>query len=185
MSAYHVLLSVMPFKLATPAIKAGRILLEAAPVELDLDKVREDLLTVCYSSIFRTSLKAAQLPEVISIHDMHVWILSHSYVIILARRSIFTQPHRVILASLHVCVPPGTSLEQWERTEQSLQHCFAAYGVNHVTISPELYRDPASAAQTLAGDDIVICKSASHQEGLGCAVGELRSLRKRAQTDSA
>jgi zinc transporter 1 len=80
MSAYHVLLSVTPFKLATPAIKAGRILLEAAPVELDLDKVREDLLTVCYSSIFRTSLKAVQLPEVISIHDMHVWILSHSYV---------------------------------------------------------------------------------------------------------
>ncbi|KAJ7917491.1 CDF zinc transporter [Mycena leptocephala] len=148
-------ISLIIFASAIPmTIKAGRILLEAAPVELDLDKVREDLLT---------------LPEVISIHDMHVWILSHS----------------VILASLHVCVPPGTSLEQWERTEQSLQHCFAAYGVNHVTISPELYRDPASAAQTLAADDIAICKSASHQEGLGCAVGELRSLRKRAQTDSA
>jgi len=144
-------ISLIIFASAIPmTIKAGRILLEAAPVELDLDKVREDLLT---------------LPDVISIHDMHVWILSQS----------------VILASLHVCVPPGTSLEQWERTERSLQHCFAAYGVNHVTISPELYRD--SAAQTLSGDDIIICKS-SHQEGLGCAVGE-RSLRKRPAADSA
>ncbi|KAJ7654454.1 hypothetical protein DFH06DRAFT_1133239 [Mycena polygramma] len=78
---------------AVNTIKTGRILLEAAPVELDLEKVQEDLLT------------------------------------------------SVILASLHVCVPPGTSLEQWERTEQSLQHCFAAYGVNYVTISPELHRD--------------------------------------------
>jgi len=143
-------ISLIIFASAIPmTIKAGRILLEAAPVELDLDKVREDLLT---------------LPDVISIHDMHVWILSQS----------------VILASLHVCVPPGTSLEQWERTEQSLQHCFAAYGVNHVTISPELHRD--SAAQTLS-DDIIVCKS-SNQEGLGCAVGE-RSLRKRPAVDSA
>ncbi|KAF7356515.1 Zinc/cadmium resistance protein [Mycena venus] len=114
--AVSLAISLIIFASAIPmTIKAGRILLEAAPVELDLDKVREDLLT---------------LPDVISIHDMHVWILSQS----------------VILASLHVCVPPGTSLEQWERTEQSLQHCFAAYGVNHVTISPELYHD--SAAQT-------------------------------------
>lgn len=33
-------------QLAPVAIKAGRILLEAAPVELDLDKVQEDLLAV-------------------------------------------------------------------------------------------------------------------------------------------
>ncbi|KAJ7642744.1 CDF-like metal transporter [Mycena polygramma] len=89
-------ISLIIFASAIPmTIKTGRMLLEAAPVELDLEKVQEDLLT---------------LPDVISIHDMHVWILSQS----------------VILASLHVCVPPGTSLEQWERTEQSLQHCFAA-----------------------------------------------------------
>ncbi|KAJ7334267.1 putative CDF zinc transporter [Mycena albidolilacea] len=148
--AVSLAISLIIFSSAIPmTIKAGRILLEAAPVELDLEKVREDLLT---------------LPDVVSIHDMHVWILSQS----------------VILASLHVCVPPGTSLEQWERTEQSLQHCFAAYGVNHVTISPELYHD--NAEQTLSGDDIVVCKS-SNQDGLGCAVGE--RLRKRPATDSA
>jgi zinc transporter 1 len=89
----------------------------------------------------------------------------------------FAYACRLILASLHVCVPPATSLEQWEKTERSLQHCFSAYGVNHVTISPERFRD--SAAQTLAGEDDAVCKSA---HALGCAVGELR---KRAPVDSA
>ncbi|KAJ7091434.1 CDF zinc transporter [Mycena belliarum] len=136
-------ISLIIFASAIPmTIKAGRILLEAAPVELDLDKVKEDLLA---------------LPDVLAVHDLHVWILSQS----------------VILASLHVCVPPKTSLEQWERTERCLQHCFSAYGVNHVTISPERFRD--SVAQSLVGDDIAVCKSAlAHSEGLGCAVGDLR-----------
>ncbi|KAJ7696573.1 CDF zinc transporter [Mycena rosella] len=143
-------ISLIIFAGAIPmTIKAGRILLEAAPVELDLDKVKEDLLA---------------LPDVLAVHDLHVWILSQS----------------VILASLHVCVSPGTSLEQWERTERSLQQCFAAYGVNHVTISPERFRD--SAAQTLSGEDMGVCKSALSLEGLGCAVGDLR---KRAPADSA
>ncbi|KAJ7043703.1 putative CDF zinc transporter [Mycena alexandri] len=142
-------ISLVIFASAIPmTIKAGRILLEAAPVELDLDKVREDLLT---------------LPDVVSIHDMHVWILSQS----------------VILASLHVCVPPGTTLEQWERTEQSLQHCFSAYGVNHVTISPELYHE--SASQSLSGEDAILCKS----QDVGCAVGESRLIKKRPRTDNA
>ncbi|KAJ7170488.1 CDF zinc transporter [Mycena crocata] len=150
--AVSVGISLIIFASAIPmTIKAGRILLEAAPVELDLDKVKEDLLA---------------LPDVLAIHDLHVWILSQS----------------VILASLHVCVPPGTSLEQWEDTEQCLQHCFAAYGVNHVTISPEVSHGD-SAAQTLTGEEIV-CKSASHHESLGCAIGE-RSLRKRTPPDSA
>ncbi|KAJ7759213.1 CDF zinc transporter [Mycena metata] len=144
-------ISLIIFASAIPmTIKAGRILLEAAPVELDLDKVREDLLT---------------LPDVVSIHDMHVWILSQS----------------VILASLHVCVPPGTTLEQWETTERSLQHCFSAYGVNHVTISPELYHE--SAAQSVSGEDTILCKS--QDLGLGCAVGESRLVRKRPRTDNA
>ncbi|KAJ7457871.1 hypothetical protein FB451DRAFT_1406727 [Mycena latifolia] len=43
--------------------QAGRILLEAAPVELDLDKVKEDLLA---------------LPDVLAVHNLHVWILSQS-----------------------------------------------------------------------------------------------------------
>ncbi|KAJ7130619.1 CDF zinc transporter [Mycena epipterygia] len=147
-------ISLIIFASAIPmTIKAARILLEAAPVELELDKVEADL---------------RDLDGVDSVHDMHVWILSQS----------------LILASLHVCVPPGTSLEQWEVTERRLQHCFAAYGVNHVTISPELSVSRESATLSGDRDDAIMCKSASHQEGLACAVGE-KSLRKRAVANSA
>ena len=33
----------------TAALKSGRILLEASPIHLDLGKVKEDLLSVCFS----------------------------------------------------------------------------------------------------------------------------------------
>lgn len=78
---------------------------------------------------------------------------------------------RVILASLHVCVPVGTSLEQWEKTEQILQHCFAEYGIRHVTISPEIHRDTLStqpSEETIGG-----CRLPSHDD-FGCAVSDLK-----------
>ncbi|THU79297.1 cation efflux protein [Dendrothele bispora CBS 962.96] len=68
-----------------------------------------------------------RFPDVLSVHDLHVWHLSQSD----------------ILASLHVCVPTETSMSEWSRIESEIQHCFAAYGVRHVTISPELPHPPA------------------------------------------
>ncbi|KAF8892244.1 CDF zinc transporter [Infundibulicybe gibba] len=119
------------------AMKSGRILLEATPLHLDLEKVKDDLIAV---------------PDVLSVHDLHVWHLSQS----------------VILASLHVCVPYGTSLEQWEKTEQYLQHCFSAYGIRHVTISPEIFRDSQIQSEEIKG-----CRLPSQDE-FGCAVSELK-----------
>jgi len=133
-------ISLIIFASAIPMTwKSGRILLEAAPLYLDLAKVKEDLIAI---------------PDVLSVHDLHVWHLSQS----------------VILASLHVCVPTGTSLERWEQIEQTLQHCFQAYGISHVTISPELQR---SEAQSI--NDIVMgCSRLSSQDDFGCAVSELK-----------
>ena len=86
---------------------------------------------------------------------------------------------RVILGSLHVCVPTGTSLEQWETTERSLQHCFEEYGISHVTISPETYRDVSTAvssSEEIGGG----CRLPSHDD-FGCAVNELKK-RKASST---
>jgi len=145
--AVSLAISFVIFASAIPTtIKSGRILLEAAPIELDLAKVQADLLA---------------LDGVLAVHDLHVWMLSQS----------------LILASLHVCVPPGTSLEQWEKTEQSLQHCFSAYGVNHVTMSPEVYRP----TRTPSSEEMPLCNSAT-EAGPGCAVNILNgksSLVKR------
>jgi len=81
----------------------------------------------------------------------------------------------VILGSLHVCVPLGTSLQQWEKTERYLQHCFEEYGINHVTISPEIYRDFQISTQS--SEDTGGCRLPSH-DGFGCAVSA-DSLKKR------
>lgn len=140
--AVSLAISLIIFGSAIPTtMKSSRILLEAVPLHLDLEKVKDDLLSV---------------PDVISVHDLHVWHLSQS----------------VILGSLHVCVLLGTTLEQWEKTEQCLQDCFSAYGISHVTISPEMCRD--SQMQTERSDETVGgCKS-HFQDEFGCAVNDLR-----------
>ncbi|KAF8239414.1 hypothetical protein L208DRAFT_1420809 [Tricholoma matsutake] len=139
--AVSLAISLIIFGSAIPTtMKSSRILLEAVPLYLDLEKVKDDLLSV---------------PDVLSVHDLHVWHLSQS----------------VILASLHVCVPFGATLEQWEKTEQCLQHCFSAYGISHVTISPEMYRDSQVRSDRTSGTSR--CKSHS-QDDFGCAVHDVR-----------
>lgn len=145
--AASLAISLIIFASAIPmTLKSGRILLEAAPLYLDLAKIKEDLLSI---------------PDVLSVHDLHVWHLSQS----------------VILASLHACVPTGTSLEQWEQIEQTLQHCFQAYGISHVTISPELQR---SEVQSLNDFQLVPtggCSRLPSHDDYGCAVSELKKRR--------
>ncbi|KAJ7091552.1 hypothetical protein B0H15DRAFT_948489 [Mycena belliarum] len=49
-----------------------------------------------------------------------------------------------IFASLRVCVPPGMTLEQWERTEGGVRGCFLLHGVTHVATSPQHFRGCAA-----------------------------------------
>jgi len=141
--AVSAMISLIIFTSAVPITrKVGRILLEAAPSHLDLAKIREDLMAI---------------PDVLSVHDLHVWHLSQS----------------VILASLHVCVPPGTLIDQWEKMEQTLQHCFSEYGVSHVTISPEIHRDGQMSESATQEGAKERCQLPT-QDQFGCAVTELR-----------
>jgi zinc transporter 1 len=80
----------------------------------------------------------------------------------------------VVLASLHVCLPAGTSLEQWEEIEQILQHCFQAYGISHVTISPELPRSEPQHLNDLLAPTGGCNRLSSSQDEFGCAVSELK-----------
>ncbi|KAF8630132.1 hypothetical protein AX15_003088 [Amanita polypyramis BW_CC] len=139
--AASLAISFIIFAGAIPTtLKTGRILLEASPIYLDLQKIKQDLTTI---------------PGVRSIHDLHVWHLSQS----------------VILASLHVCVPSGTSLQEWEKMEGCLQHCFSAYGIGHVTISPEIHRDNLDSSEP--SDESGGCRLPT-QDDFGCSVTDLR-----------
>ncbi|KIY51832.1 CDF zinc transporter [Fistulina hepatica ATCC 64428] len=158
--AASLLISMIIFASAIPlTIKSSRILLEAAPTDLDLENVKDDLV---------------KIPGVLAIHDLHVWHLSQS----------------VVLASVHVCVALGMSLQEWEKIEECLQHCFSEYGVGHVTISPELHRnspelqdgdehalpsDPSSqtASQPFDEDDLVGTCKMPFKDGFGCSSSEL------------
>ncbi|KAF8075090.1 CDF-like metal transporter [Lyophyllum atratum] len=163
--AVSLTISLIIFGSAIPmTMKSGRILLEAAPLFLDLEKVKNDLLSVRPSFAYHVgslrSYNVGQVPNVLSVHDLHVWHLSQS----------------VILASLHVCVPQGTSLEEWEKTEQYLQHCFSAYGISHVTISPEIFRDSQVETQD---DELPMGGKCSlpSQDEFGCSVSDLKRRR--------
>ncbi|KAH8813445.1 CDF zinc transporter [Flagelloscypha sp. PMI_526] len=141
--AASLLIGIIIFAGAIPlSKKCGHILLEAAPTHIDMKGVKADLLSH---------------PEVESIHDLHVWHLSQS----------------VILASLHVCVSERvTSLTQWAETEERLQQCFAGYGVNHVTISPELSSHGSPQPSSVIGN----CKMDSDckKADFGCNVGSVK-----------
>jgi len=148
--AVSLAISLIIFGSAIPmSLKTGRILLEATPLFLDLEKIKDDLL---------------QVPGVLSLHDLHVWHLSQS----------------IILGSLHVCVSPGMSLGEWEKTEQYLQHCFAAYGINHVTISPE--RSKVTPGDAQFDEELIPGLSCpSSQDQYGCVI---ENIKKRKNGDS-
>ncbi|KAJ3564231.1 hypothetical protein NP233_g8434 [Leucocoprinus birnbaumii] len=81
---------------------------------------------------------------------------------------------KIIMASLHFCVVPGTSLEELERIESILLHCFIDYGIDHVTISPELdlnqVRKVPNGGATYPGG----CKRLSFYDEFGCSVTEMK-----------
>lgn len=82
-----------------------------------------------------------------------------------------------ILASLHVCVPSGFSLNDWEKTERSLQHCFSEYGVSHVTISPEIGKEQALDAEGLIvgpSSENTPMSTCSSRDHFGCAVDGMK-----------
>ncbi|KAL1747821.1 cation efflux protein [Schizophyllum fasciatum] len=151
--AASLVISLIIFSSAIPLTsKSGRILLEAAPVDLDLEKVKDDL---------------SAIPNVLSIHDLHVWHLSQS----------------VVLASVHVCVSPEISMVEWQETEHYLQQCFSEFGVGHVTISPELH---SSDSPTVSGgpscEELLGTCRMPVAEGFKCSVGDLiktGNLRRR------
>lgn len=44
------------------------------------------------------------------------------------------------MATVHVKVLEETTFAQWEVVEETMQECFACWGVSHVTIAPEIER---------------------------------------------
>lgn len=105
--AASLVISIIIFASAIPlTLRTARILLEVAPKYLDLQAIESDLLS---------------LPNVLSIHDHHIWHLSQSD----------------LLATLHVRVPSTLTLTEWHTVEREMRMCLGGFGINHVTIEVE------------------------------------------------
>lgn len=75
-------------------------------------------------------------------------------------------------------------MEDWETTERMLQHCFGEYGISHVTISPEIYRDYQTTSTHSADEVKGGCRLPS-QDDFGCAVSELKKRKANRAVSSA
>lgn len=105
--AASLIIAIIIFASAIPlTLRTARILLEVAPKYLDMQAIESDLLS---------------LPNVLSIHDHHIWHLSQSD----------------LLATLHVRVPSTLSLVEWHQVEREMRQCLVGFGINHVTIEVE------------------------------------------------
>ncbi|XP_026087182.1 zinc/cadmium resistance protein [Carassius auratus] len=100
-----VLLSV-----ALPRLRSyGLLVLQATPVHVSVAQVR---------------LCLAEVPGVLSVHELHVWQLSEA----------------LLVASLHVHCPDGMDAAQCADLIERITAVLAAFGINHSTVQPELIR---------------------------------------------
>lgn len=93
------------FSTAMPLCKSSsRILLQGSPVSVDSDEVKDSILSI---------------PEVISVHDFHIWNLTETY----------------LIATLHVDLncPPEKFLTVAANIKSKLHN----YGIHSATIQPE------------------------------------------------
>lgn len=104
---------------------SGTILLECVPRGVDLEDIKHDLETVCFShspSLHANfPLTPLQIPGVLAVHELHVWRLNQ----------------QKSLASAHVVIS-DTDLTTFVATAKIINECFHAYDIHSATLQPEL-----------------------------------------------
>lgn len=100
---------------AIPLCKAAsRILLQAAPDDIDVEEIREDILS---------------MPDVFGVHHLHVWQLSDT--------------KKVASLHVEVdCDLKSEGSAKYMALAQEINNCLHAYGIHSSTIQPEFCLDP-------------------------------------------
>ncbi|XP_042630696.1 zinc/cadmium resistance protein [Cyprinus carpio] len=102
------------FSTALPRLRRyGLLVLQATPLHLSVAQVR---------------LCLAEVPGVLSVHELHVWQLSEA----------------LLVASLHVHCPDGLNAAQCTDLMERIKAVLSAFGINHSTVQPELIRSDGS-----------------------------------------
>jgi len=108
--AISLVITIIILASAVPLCKAAsRILLQAVPTGMNVDDIKADI---------------EDLPQVISVHHIHIWQLSNT-------------KH---IASLHVqvnCEIRGAGSEGYMRLAREIRECLHKHGIHSSTIQPE------------------------------------------------
>ncbi len=84
-----------------------KIMLQATPANINLAKVKG---------------KIEELPEILSVHDLHIWSMDGTYNVM----------------SLHAVVPQNATTKQNEVTKRKIRKSMADMDINHITIELEV-----------------------------------------------
>ncbi|KAF9178128.1 hypothetical protein BGZ51_008095 [Haplosporangium sp. Z 767] len=117
---------------ALPLVRsASFILLQGVPVGVEIEEIRKEIKAI---------------PDVISIHDLHIWQLTNIKMV----------------ASLHVLV---TNQEAFERVSRTIKTIMHQAGVHSTTIQPEFPgTNPYSSRNTKSKDGLRLIKDKSEDE---------------------
>jgi solute carrier family 30 (zinc transporter), member 1 len=132
--AISLVITVIILASAIPLCKAAsRILLQAAPIGMSVDDIKEDI---------------EGLPRVISAHHLHVWQLSNT-------RLIASLHVRVD------CAIEGSGSAQYMHLATQIRQCLHGYGIHSSTIQPEFCL-PSDEASLKPGSSTTAANSSGH-----------------------
>jgi len=103
-----ILFSLYIFKETLPVLKKSyMILMESVPPGIDVEKVKQEIL---------------KHPEIVDVHDVHVWALSS----------------KDVYLSAHVVFEEKKDLEAFDQILGQMKKSLEKIGINHITIQPEI-----------------------------------------------
>ena len=136
---------------AIPLCKAAsRILLQAVPVHLSVDEIKEDI---------------EQLPGIISCHHLHVWQLSDTKIVASLHIQVDTEIE-------------GAGSAGYMHLARQVRACLHGFGIHSSTIQPEFCLQPSEGQSTSFSGSTVPGDSSSPQTGptsRGSKAGSVRS----------
>ncbi|KAA0714772.1 Protein phosphatase 1 regulatory subunit 37 [Triplophysa tibetana] len=121
-ASFSILVIVVLLATALPKLyRYGLLVLQATPLHLCINEVRDSLTHV---------------PGVLTVHELHVWQLSETYVV----------------ASVHVHCPEKLNAEECSDLMEKITGVLKAFGINHCTVQPEFLPSERRYAVNSGGD---------------------------------
>ncbi|XP_055030816.2 uncharacterized protein [Misgurnus anguillicaudatus] len=133
-TSFSILVVLVLLATALPKLyRYGLLVLQATPLHLCINEVRDSL---------------AGVPGVLSVHELHVWQLSDTFVV----------------ASVHVHCPKWLNADGCSDLMVKITRMLSTFGINHCTVQPEFL------LSDMSDDDVVNSDEAGQIVNSGCSL---------------